>query len=189
MYYLNGKKEATIQFKNGLKNGVIKYYYPDGTINGEAFYVNDKLNGVRKNYYEDGAVESIEQYENGIKVDTSFFYMKVNYRTNKYFLSTIIVYNKKGLMTDEIFYKIPNSLQFGINNIQSEVHVDTIKNEKISLAYHNNGRLWFRSLTNSITNEQIGDDVWYNKHGNVTTIIRTVDGKRKVIYDEKKNND
>jgi len=187
LYYPNGKKEATIQFKNGLKHGESKYYYPDGTINGEAFYVNDNLNGVRKTYYEDGVMESLQQYENGIKVDTSFFYGKYKYNPDKYFLSTITVYNQKGVMTDEIIYQFPNSLKPGTNYIQREKHVDAIKNEEISLSYHNNGRLWMRYITNTVTKELIGDDVRYNQNGNVTTIVRMVDGKRKVIYDDKIN--
>ena len=185
LYYPNGKKEATIQFKNGLKHGESKYYYPDGTINAEAFYVNDNLNGVRKTYYKDGVVESLQQYENGIKVDTSFFYGKYKYNPDKYFLSTITVYNQKGVMTDQIIYQFPNSLKPGTNYIQTEKHIDIIKNEEISLSYHNNGRLWMRYITNTVTKELIGDDVRYNQNGIVTTIVRMVDGKRKVIYDDR----
>ncbi|OCR99065.1 hypothetical protein A9K75_08620 [Campylobacter fetus subsp. testudinum] len=47
-----------------MKNGLIKGYYPDGTLKWEANYVNGKKNGEYREYCDDGDIAFLENYKN-----------------------------------------------------------------------------------------------------------------------------
>jgi TonB family protein len=48
------------------QNGVIKSYYPDGTVQSETSYVNDVLDGAVITYYPNGKISSEKNYSQGI---------------------------------------------------------------------------------------------------------------------------
>lgn len=48
------------------QNGVIKSYYPDGTVQSETSYVNDVLDGAVINYYPNGKISVEKNYSQGI---------------------------------------------------------------------------------------------------------------------------
>ncbi len=52
--------------RNGLKQGLWKYFYTDGTLMEEVTYLNDKKNGFLKRYDENGVLTSIEKYINDV---------------------------------------------------------------------------------------------------------------------------
>lgn len=52
-----------------------KVFYPDGSLKREGFYENNNKNGVWKYYTRYGTVSAIENYEDGVLVDTAkYFY-------------------------------------------------------------------------------------------------------------------
>ena len=73
-WYDNGvfvKQE--IPYKNGLKNGVAKEYYPkEGTIQETIDYTDGKENGARIFYFKDGRIGAFVPYKNGV-VDGKMF--------------------------------------------------------------------------------------------------------------------
>lgn len=186
VFYANGRKEATIRFKKGLRSGPNKYYYPNGSIRAEDAYVDGKLHGVRKSYNKDGTISSIRHYENGIEVDSSLTY-GYNYETRKYYLWMRSFYDKKGKMIASKSYQVPlllQQLKSDTAYLHREWYTDTVKNEKYTFIYHPNGRLAERYIMNSLTNEYIGDIVRYDDAGFVKTILRVVKGKpNELIYD------
>lgn len=52
--------------KNGLKQGLWKFFYSDGTLMEEVTYLNDKKNGFLKRYDENGVLVKIEKYVNDV---------------------------------------------------------------------------------------------------------------------------
>lgn len=88
-YNLDGKiRTKGIMIK---KNRIGKwvYFFPNGAIFSEEFYVNGKLEGELKNYYKNGNVLEITQYSNGLKngvskkfSDQEVLIEKVNYKND-----------------------------------------------------------------------------------------------------------
>lgn len=70
-YYMNGniQMEGVCSSLNpDVKNGLFKYYYPEGHIESEANYINDTLEGVVKSYFKDtpGKIQIKATYVKGI---------------------------------------------------------------------------------------------------------------------------
>jgi len=55
--------------EDGLKQGVWKSYYPNGSIKIEESYKNDLLTGVYKEYTEDGNIKILLQYAKGMLIE------------------------------------------------------------------------------------------------------------------------
>ena len=49
----------------GLKDGVWKYFYPDGALNSEENYVKGRMQGMQRDYYKNGKVRIEYDYGNG----------------------------------------------------------------------------------------------------------------------------
>ena len=58
-------KEYEGRFVNGLKEGLERWYYPEGTINREVNYVNGKYDGVVTQWYRAGQKANEDNYVNG----------------------------------------------------------------------------------------------------------------------------
>lgn len=78
--YLKGKKyglkisyldKETIKenFRNDIKEGFSKYYYPDGKIKTEIPFVNGMEQGFGKEYATDGTIITLTEYKKGFVVD------------------------------------------------------------------------------------------------------------------------
>lgn len=50
----DGKLKTELNYVDGLKNGVLKTYYPSGQLKKEMFYKNNQLDGEYKSYHENG---------------------------------------------------------------------------------------------------------------------------------------
>ena len=57
LYYPNGKLAKIGTFKNGETNGIQKDFYENGVLKEERFYKNDKLQGISKSYYPNGKLQ------------------------------------------------------------------------------------------------------------------------------------
>lgn len=79
IYYFKGKPYSGVmeehdasknligvsEFADGKKNGVSKYYWPNGTLKFEANYKNGFYHGSVKRYFENGKLLSWFNYDNG----------------------------------------------------------------------------------------------------------------------------
>ena len=52
----NNVFEGKISFKNGIIDGVVELYYPNGKLQIEASFKEDKLDGISKEYDETGKI-------------------------------------------------------------------------------------------------------------------------------------
>ncbi len=62
-FYPDGKLYSEVNFTNGNMNGVMKIYFPNGNVKVEANYKDGLLDGITKLYYENGNVMREQQYE------------------------------------------------------------------------------------------------------------------------------
>jgi len=134
---------ATVKFFNYLgdvktsgkmvgKNrvGAWQYFFTNGKIFSEEFYVNGKLEGTLKNYYSNGQVTEISEYKNGYKNGLSKIY------TDRGILLEEVIYvdgkkngpakyyNLKGQIQETGVYK--NDAKFG----KWEFYIDGVVAEK-----------------------------------------------------------
>jgi len=80
VYYKEGKKNGikttyleheTVRemFKNDIKDGYTRYYYPDGKVKMEVPFVKGLEQGLAKEYSTDGNIISLIEYKRGFVVD------------------------------------------------------------------------------------------------------------------------
>ena len=63
--YNVGILESEVTYKNGILDGLLKFYYEDGTICREATYKEGKLNGISIDYSENGYPYRMATFKNG----------------------------------------------------------------------------------------------------------------------------
>jgi antitoxin component YwqK of YwqJK toxin-antitoxin module len=95
-YHENGALWITGSYKNGLKNGLFKFYYSDSTLNEISKYKNGKGHGSVKVYYQSGILARSLHYKNDLKTGTWFEY------NDKGELSSIKKFKKDSLITEEL---------------------------------------------------------------------------------------
>ncbi len=92
----------TVEFKNGLKDGITRTFYKGGALEQEITYVNDKKDGPSKWYYPDGKLFRVTPYENDtINGDQIQYYKNdrkraiISYNNGKR-VPSVIEYEKDG---------------------------------------------------------------------------------------------
>jgi len=66
-YYPSGKLYQTIQYRNGLKEDTAIWYYEDGKVFRKTPFRRDSMNGVQIQYYRSGRVKAKLEFENGLR--------------------------------------------------------------------------------------------------------------------------
>jgi antitoxin component YwqK of YwqJK toxin-antitoxin module len=72
-YYPNGQLKGKTQFKPGVIDGPVTYYYPDGRVKSIGQWHNYRQVGIWKNYQETGELKEIVYYDSSgdiIKTDS-----------------------------------------------------------------------------------------------------------------------
>ena len=80
-----GKLDIKTPYKNGVKNGISRYYNNNGTISSTFLYKNDVLEGYSESYNDDGTISNRTSYKNGVLDGISESYFKnggLNYKIN-----------------------------------------------------------------------------------------------------------
>ena len=76
-YYKCGiiQMQGTFKSKKAKKKqGEFKYYFKDGTLDSEGYYINDKKDGEWTWYFKNGQVSAREIYDNGKVTDIDFWH-------------------------------------------------------------------------------------------------------------------
>ncbi|OUS00387.1 hypothetical protein A9Q86_10465 [Flavobacteriales bacterium 33_180_T64] len=66
-YYFNGIKKEEGFIKDGKVQGLVKYYYRDGSLSNLRNFINNSLAGIQTNYYSNGNRKSTIKYVEGKK--------------------------------------------------------------------------------------------------------------------------
>jgi len=61
----NGQIEKIIEYKNGLKQGVERHFYPSGILFKEQFYREGKPIGNHREWFKNGKKKRLTQFKNG----------------------------------------------------------------------------------------------------------------------------
>lgn len=75
-YYKDGSIWTEAEYKNNMKNGILKVYYPSGQLAMHKFYINDKTEGFIIEYYKNGLVKSITPHQKNKPNGTARRYCK-----------------------------------------------------------------------------------------------------------------
>lgn len=68
LFYKNGALKMSGYFRNNQKHGQWLYYYENGFIADEAWFLNGKLHGRSSSSYKNGVLRSNGYYEHGKKI-------------------------------------------------------------------------------------------------------------------------
>lgn len=77
-YYENGNLKAECYYLKNKLDGISFYYYEEGGIKAKETYKDDYLEGLTKRYNEDGSVGSEEYYHLGKLIEKKIFDKKGN---------------------------------------------------------------------------------------------------------------
>lgn len=73
-YYPTGKLQSEGSFKNGLRDGVWRFWYQNGNLWSEGEFTEGKANGFRKVYYENSRLRYRGQYKDDQRTGEWEFY-------------------------------------------------------------------------------------------------------------------
>lgn len=73
-YPESGKVTESIEFKNDLKDGDFRKYFPDGSIMTEGKYKNDQLVGDFILYFPNGKIQLKGKYKNGRQIGNWLYF-------------------------------------------------------------------------------------------------------------------
>jgi antitoxin component YwqK of YwqJK toxin-antitoxin module len=69
LYYENGNPKYEFEYsKNGLRDGIQRYYHENGTLQIEGLWQDGKENGIIHEYNENGELVSEVKYANGKRI-------------------------------------------------------------------------------------------------------------------------
>lgn len=71
---VDGTKDVTGQYTNGLRSGTWRIYYEDGKINYEGRYRSDKQDSVWTFYFPNGKISSTSSFKNGLRQGVSQYF-------------------------------------------------------------------------------------------------------------------
>jgi antitoxin component YwqK of YwqJK toxin-antitoxin module len=73
-YYSSNQKQMEGTYKDGLRDGKWMYWYENGNVWSEGFFVKGKSDGLRINYFENGKKRQEGHYKNDARVGKWKFY-------------------------------------------------------------------------------------------------------------------
>jgi len=66
-YYPSGKVRQTFQYENGLREDTAIWYHEDGKVFRKTAFKKDSMNGMQLQYYKSGKVRAKLEFENGLR--------------------------------------------------------------------------------------------------------------------------
>lgn len=111
MYWKNGKLKATIQYVNGMREGINKNYSSSGKLQSIVPYSKNQIEGESIQYYPSGKVHSKINYRHGAKNGTEIWYYENGelYQVSEYKYGKLHgvqkKYHENGKLMSEAVYK------------------------------------------------------------------------------------
>jgi len=175
-YYSTGelKEEGAFDDK-GKKTGAWKLFYPNGKINAEEFYKNGRRDGIIKTYGFEGTLQTVENWRAGIQEDSTWEYHSNGQVKRKgvfkdgVYEGFWLTYYENGAVQNRgnysmgqpsgefIFYRFN-----GITEFQAQ-YVDGIKDGP-AIEYDEKGRV--KAKGHYKGEEKVGEWIYYNAKGN-----------------------
>jgi antitoxin component YwqK of YwqJK toxin-antitoxin module len=163
-YKQNGKTKVEGNYRNGLKDGVWKYYDLAGNLTKEETYKNDKLNGKLTTYYNN-KVSDITDYLNDKK---SGVYQRLAPDGS--------VIEKSTYRNDRLLSRYT---YFPDGKVKTEEVIPTNKNRVYySKQYYNSGA---KRIVSTMKNDECIQSITYYENGKIETISQIVDDQLKLV--------
>ncbi len=145
-WYPSGDIERIIEFKEGKRDGIERYFRPAGSLIAESSYENDTLNGVSKKFWPSGALQYEEHFKNDRLLQGIYYEKSSKIAVSKVDNSEGVrsLYNDFHLIRqEEIHNGLPNGVikLFSANGVLSQEYVEKEgkKEGKETLYYPENG--------------------------------------------------
>ncbi|MCF8218028.1 MAG: hypothetical protein K9J21_03480 [Bacteroidales bacterium] len=167
----------TEHFKDGVKDGWSKVFFPDSTLKREVKYVDGKKDGFEKEYDREGNIVTLKKYDQGFLVSREFinrrdkqgrkqgpwktFYNNGNLKTSVTYLNgkkngIYKKYNKNGGLVEIKKYK----------NGKEITDDEQVADYEIKRNYYNNGQV--KTKATYLNDKMDGVRREYDKEGNIT---------------------
>lgn len=160
---------SEMNYINGLREGVFKEYYPDGTLKEEKAFVNDSLNGKYFTYHSNG------------KIQRECHYQSNTYGSN--YIGWNKNYNEEGELVNA-YYGNGKGGNLITKSYQNGQITSFFAHHALHLSYHPNGTLSELVLSNSnyigfsfFSNGKIRKLKFYDQEGNPREATFTAEGK------------
>ena len=182
-YYPNGAVYSKIPYKNGVLKGEKRIFYLNGDLKEYCNYNKNEVDGLYIDYYENDSIKSEGYYQNGSPVGSWFGYNIDGTLSSQMIyddnnlISYIVTYFPNGDKKKESFYK------FGL---LSKIVIYNNKNEVLKVDHFTDGEGMYRNyyLNGALQsegrirhNEYIDTLYYYDLNGKVTSFNTYLDGK------------
>ncbi len=157
-------KEYEGRFVNGLKEGLERWYYPEGTIDREVNYLNGKYDGVLTQWYRAGQKSNEKNYVNGELEGLSTIWHRNGQKANE---DNYVNGKLEGLSTG------------WQRNGQKEREINYVNGERegLSTSWHHKGQK--ASEENYVNGELEGLSTSWHRNGQKTSEENYVNGERQ----------
>ncbi|RUT73499.1 toxin-antitoxin system YwqK family antitoxin [Ancylomarina longa] len=115
-----------VTFRNGVRDGISRIYYPSGVLSDEIMYVDDEKSGVAKKYHKNGKIYSLTPYVKDEKEGLQ----KKYYSNGKIWAETPYYHGQAGIGLKE--YKRDGSLREHFPSIEVQKF---ISNDRVELKF------------------------------------------------------
>lgn len=130
----NGVLSSVTTYKNDLRNGLHKTYYPDGTIEREINFENDSVQGKNFSYYEDGKLKYEHNYRST--------------RSGNHFIGWNKSYDENGELTRE-FYANGSGKNLVLISYEDQHKRELVIDDVLKINYHPQGELMSLHILNA----------------------------------------
>lgn len=161
-YYSTGNIGSRISYSNNLRNGISQNWYRSGKLMDSVFCKNDLEQGKAFHYSKDGNIETITEYKDGLKHG-----IKLSYYKNGKVHERINFQNGKHYGKYERFYS--SGIKAQILNLENRSFEGTQTN------FYENGEL--EKVIEFKNGKEHGECRYYDINGNVTKVEIWENGK------------
>lgn len=110
-FFKNGKKQYSTTYKNGLKEGEWRIWFPNGNVNKIGNTLNGEEHGIYQEFYEEGQIKYEYHYDLGKKINVwKSWYENGQQWTSRDFKNDkldgkVLVWDTDGTLTKEYTYR------------------------------------------------------------------------------------
>ena len=198
-YYSNkGLLKVEGLIKNGMNQGIWKYYRKDGeTLKKLSEYINDTINGTNQEFWENGNLkakstfyegeqngETIHFYETGEKKESNFRKNGVLNGPTKIFYKSGLIKSHRNFWNNKIIDTAKGYYENGQIRVIQIHNLDTItmKESGKEWIYYKNGQI--KSFANISNYKLNGKPTFYDENGE---LIKTNNSEKNMTIDSLKN--
>ena len=198
-YYFNGNKKYTINYVNGLRDGLFRSFYSDGKLRQTVKYINDEKIGEEKGFYRNGKQKFTRTYTNGLLNGIELNFDRNGKKiSKKNWIDNLIIgpyesFYQNGLLKSSTTYN-SSGVKYGVyyeyfpsgNMSVKGRYIDGIKQDEV-FYYYDTPKNEIKKKSNLKKNIKHGPEIVYFSNGQINSESNFQNGKLRgeyAVYDE-----